>query len=105
MACSGGDPDGCFRVAKHYLYGEVKDAIRAAHFLARGCDAGDAGQCREAAGIYATGQSAWSGIALPPAQGLPDLPRAVVLYRKGCDLGDAAACQLANLPLKKEKQQ
>jgi TPR repeat protein len=81
QACEHGDPQGCYRLGRSYLDGNMSDTPRAAHFYEKGCELGDGAQCVELAAMYAEGR------------GLPaDLARATALYEKGCGLGTGGAC-------------
>jgi hypothetical protein len=78
--------NGCTGLGFIYLNGDgiAKDAVRAAAFLTKSCDAGEPIACSSLGSLYQSGE-----------KGIPkDKDKAKQLYGKACSLGNQQSCDL-----------
>ena len=93
--CNTGDTTACVRVAKRIERGKVynEDIREMFDLYHRGCAAGDAQACRDAARVaYSWAFSVFDGYV----DTVPDL-------QKGCELGDREACNVAAMRIDEHK--
>lgn len=76
-ACSLGNPNGCFFIAK--IYKEEKNYIKAMLYFTIACNKNNAGGCKYLGRMYAESGST---------------EKALSFYRKACNLGNKKACKL-----------